>query len=203
MENKKKSIHILAESAIMVALSTVLSLLKIWQSPYGGSVTVLSMAPIILLSMRHGVKAGLLAGLAYSVTQLLFGLSNLAWIPTPLGVVLGALLDYILPFTLLGLGGIFRNANLSKNQTANTMLTAAIGALLVTVIRYVCHVVAGVVVWYELDLVWYADDPTHIVNLYGPWMFSIIYSAIYMVPEIIITTFGAGLLHKALAKIKV
>ena len=203
MENKKKSIHILAESAIMVALSTVLSLLKIWQSPYGGSVTVLSMAPIILLSMRHGVKAGLWAGLAYSVTQLLFGLSNLAWIPTPLGMVLGGLLDYILPFTLLGLGGLFRNVNLSKNQTMNTILTAALGALLVTVIRYACHVVAGVVVWYELDLEWYADDPTHIVNQYGPWMFSIIYSAIYMVPEIIATTVGTGLLHNALHRVKI
>ena len=203
MENKKKSIHILAESAIMVALATVLSMLQIWDSPYGGSVTVLSMAPIILLSMRRGIKTGLLAGLAYSVIQLLQGLSNLSWIPTPLGIVLCALLDYILPFTLLGLGGIFRNTTLSKNQTMNTILTAALGALLVTVIRYACHVVAGAAIWYELDLEWYADDPTHIVNLYGPWMFSIIYSAIYMVPEIIATTVGTGLLNKALSKVKI
>ncbi len=203
MNNKKSRIYLLAESAIMVALAAVLSMLKLWQSPYGGSVTLLSMVPIVLLSMRRGVKVGLLAGFAYSLIQLLQGLSNLAWIPTPGGIVLGAVLDYILPFTLLGLGGIFRNAKLTKNSNANTILTAALGALVVTFLRYICHTVVGVAVWYELDLVWYADDPTHIVNLYGPWMFSIIYSAIYMVPEIIITTFGAGLLHKALAKIKV
>lgn len=200
---KNHRVKLLTESAIMVALATVLSMLKIWQSPYGGSVTLLSMVPIILLSLRRGVKVGLAAGFVYSVIQLLQGLSNLSWIPTPTGIVLCALLDYILPFTLLGLGGIFRKGTLSKNATANTILTAALGALLVTILRYICHTVVGVAVWYELDLLWYADDPTHIVNLYGPWLFSMIYSAIYMVPEIIITTLGAGLLNKALAKINI
>ena len=199
VENNKNRIHLLAESAIMVALAAVLSMLKVWQSPYGGSVTVLSMAPIILLSLRHGVKVGLLGGLAYSLIQLLQGLGNLAWIPTPMGIVLCALFDYILPFTLLGLGGCFRSGKLGKNS----FLCAALGALLVSVIRYFCHVVSGAVIWYELDLEWYADDPTHIVNLYGPWMFSIIYSAIYMVPEIIATTVGTGLLSKALSKVRV
>ena len=198
MENKKINTRLLAECAIMLALATVLSMLTVWDSPYGGSVTVLSMAPIILLSLRHGVKTGLLAGFAYSLIQLIQGLNNLAWIPTPMGIILCAILDYILPFTLLGLGGIFRKAFENK-----PILAAIFGALLVTVIRYVCHTVAGVVVWYELDLEWYADDPTHIVNLYGPWLFSMIYSAIYMVPEIIITTLGAGLLNKALAKINI
>ena len=193
----------IALGGMLAALATVLSMLQVWDSPYGGSVTVLSMAPIILLSLRHGLKTGLLAGLAYSLIQLLQGMSNLTWIPTPTGIVLCGLLDYILPFTLLGLGGIFRNAKLSNNQTLNTILTAALGALLVTVIRYACHVVAGAVIWYELDLEWYADDPSHIVNHYGPWMFSIIYSAIYMVPEIIATTFGTGVLHKALSKARV
>lgn len=198
MENKKVSTRILAESAIMVALATVLSMLKVWQSPYGGSVTVLSMAPVILLSLRHGVKTGLFAGLAYSLIQLLLGISNLAWIPTPMGIILCALFDYILPFTLLGLGGIFR-----EKLGDRPILAAALGAFLVSCIRYGCHVVSGAVIWYELDLVWYADDPTHIVNLYGPWMFSIIYSAIYMIPEIIATTLGVGLLHKALSKVNV
>ncbi len=197
MENKQKTIHILAESAIMVALATVLSMLKIWQSPYGGSVTVLSMAPIILLSLRRGVKVGLAAGFVYSLVQLLQGLGNLAWIPTPMGIFLGAMFDYILPFTLLGLGGIFNRGKLGKNA----IVCGALAALLVTIIRFLCHTFIGVVVWYELDLVWYADDPSHIVNHYGPVMFSVIYSAIYMVPEILATTLGTALLNKALQKV--
>ena len=203
MENKQNRTRLLAESAIMVALAAVLSMLKVWQSPYGGSVTVLSMAPIILLSLRRGCKVGLLAGFAYSLIQLLQGLGNLTWIPTPLGIVLCALLDYVLPFTLLGLGGIFRNVRFGGKEGLQPYLAAGLGALLVCLIRYTCHVVVGVAVWYELDLEWYADDPTHIVNLYGPWMFSIIYSAIYMVPETLATTAGTALLHKALHKLHV
>jgi thiamine transporter len=190
---KNNRVKLLTESAIMVALASVLSMLKIWQSPYGGSVTLLSMVPIILLSCRRGIKVGLLAGFVYSLIQLLQGLGNLSWIPTSTGVVLCALLDYILPFTLLGLGGLFRNKPWG----------AVLGALLVTVLRFACHTIVGVAVWYELDLLWYADDPTHIVNLYGPWLFSMIYSAIYMVPEIIATSLGTGLLHKALKKVNI
>lgn len=202
-ENTKPSRgRLIAEGAVMVALATVLSLVKVWQSPYGGSVTILSMAPIILLSVRRGVKVGLFAGLAHGLIQLIFGLSNIAWIPTPAGIAIGCLADYILPFTLLGLGGCFRNIRFSKNRTANLILTTALGALLVTVLRYVCHLFTGVVVWYALDLEWYADDPTHIVNLYGPWLFSLVYNGIYMIPEIIATTVVTPILAKALDTVK-
>lgn len=189
-----EKVHILAECAIMVALATVLSWLKIWDSPYGGSITVLSMTPIILLSLRRGIRVGLIGGFVHSLVQLLLGLNNVAYVPTPAGIVLCILLDYILPFTLLGLGGCFRNKNI--------WLSAILGALLVTVIRYFCHILSGVVIWYELDLMWYADDPTHLVNRYGQWAFSTIYNGIYMIPEIIATTLGTALLAKALNKIK-
>lgn len=202
MTNKVSPTRILVESAIMVALSSVLSMVKLWQSPYGGSVTLLSMAPIILLALRRGVKTGLLAGFAHSVIQLLLGLGNVAWIPSPGGIVLCALTDYILPFTLLGLGGLFRNGKFTKNESTNTLIAAALGALLVTVLRYLSHIVSGAVVWYALDLGWYADDPSHIVNLYGPWAFSLIYNGIYMVPEIIATTVATPLIAKALERVK-
>ena len=201
-ENQSKRIHILAECAIMVALATVLSMLKIWDSPYGGSVTVLSMAPIILLSMRRGVKVGLIGGFVHSLIQILLGLSTIAYVPTPGGIVICILTDYILPFTLLGLGGSFRNLKISVNPAVNLMIVTALGALLVTVLRYACHIVSGVVIWYELDLVWYADDPEHIVNRYGAWMFSVIYNGIYMIPEIIATTVGTSILSKSLEKVK-
>ncbi len=200
---KSRSVHVLAESAIMIALATVLSLVKVYEAPYGGSVTLLSMAPIIILSMRRGVKTGLVAGFVHSLIQLLLGLNNVAWVPTPGGIVLCVLFDYILPFTLLGLGGCFRNVRFSKNDTANLIIAAALGTLLVTVLRYVCHIVSGVAVWYALDLEWYADDPDHIVNKYGPWMFSAIYNGTFMLPEIIETVVGVPLLTKALSKVGV
>ena len=202
MATNSSRTHILTESAIMVALATVLSMLKIWEAPYGGSVTILSMAPIIVLSMRRGVKVGLFAGFAHSLIQLLLGLGTVAYVPTPMGIVVCVLTDYILPFTLLGLGGLFRDMKFTKNATTNLFLAAALGAGLVTLLRYACHIVSGAVIWYALDLEWYADDPSHIVFQYGPWMFSIIYNGGFMIPEIITTVIGTPILTKALSKVK-
>ena len=202
MANNVSRTRALAESAIMVALATVLSMLKLWESPYGGSVTILSMAPIIVLSMRRGLRVGLGAGFAHSLIQLLLGLSNVAWVPTPGGIAVCILTDYIIPFTLLGLGGVFRNVKFTQKDGTTVIIAAALGALLVTVLRYASHILSGAVIWYALDLEWYADDPTHIVNLYGPWTFSAIYNGIYMIPEIIATVVGTPLLTRALQRVK-
>ena len=196
------ALRVLVESAIMVALATVLSFVKVYEAPYGGSVTLLSMAPIILLSLRRGMKTGLAAGFVSSLIQLLLGLNNVAWVPTPGGIVLCVLFDYLVPFTVLGLAGMFRKAKFTKNETTNMIVTAALGTLIVCLLRYACHILSGVVVWYALDLEWYADDPTHIVNLYGPWLFSAIYNGSFMIPEIIETVIAVPILHKALAKIR-
>ena len=67
----------LVESAIMVALAAVLSLIKIWKMPLEGSVTLLSMLPICLLSIRYGVKWGLFVSAFYSVVQIALDLSSL------------------------------------------------------------------------------------------------------------------------------
>ena len=201
-KTSSEKIHILVECAIMIALGTVLSLIKVYEAPYGGSVTLLSMAPMILLSLRRGVKVGLPAAFVYSVLQLILGLSSVAWVPSPSGKIWCILLDYIFAFTVLGLGGIFRNVKFSKNETTNLFVSALLGALLVTALRFLCHILSGAVIWYALDLEWYADDPTHIVNRYGKWLFSAIYNGTFMIPEIIETVIGVPLLHKALQKVK-
>ena len=202
MANKTSRTRMIAESAIMIALATVLSMLKLWESPYGGSVTVLSMTPIILLSLRRGLGVGLGAGLAHSLIQLLLGLNNVAWVPGAMGILVCVLTDYILPFTLLGLGGIFRKVKFTGKDTWDLLLSAALGALLVTVLRYASHILSGAVIWYALDLQWYADDPGHIVHRYGPWAFSAVYNGIYMIPEIITTVAATPILHKALSRIR-
>lgn len=198
----KNSIHLLVECAMMVALATVLSLIKVYDSPYGGSITLLSMAPVILISFRRGVGPGLVTGLVYSVIQLLLGLNNVAWVPDLGGKVLCILFDYIIPFTALGFAGIFRKIKFSSNEKKNLVIAAIIGTLVVTIFRYVCHIFSGVVVWYALDLEWYADDPEHIVNKYSAFVFAAIYNGIFMVPEIIETTVGVPLLAPVIDKIK-
>lgn len=203
MKRNNSAVRILCESAIMVALATVLSLIKVYEAPYGGSVTLISMAPIIVLSLRRGVRVGLAGGFVYSVIQLLLGLENVGWVPDAMGIFLCIILDYIIPFTLLGLAGMFRKVQFTKNKTTNIIIAAILGTIVVCLLRYFCHILSGVVVWYALDLEWYADDPDHIVNRFGAWAFSAIYNGSFMLPESLITVVATPLIDVALDKAKI
>ena len=200
---RKNDTHTLVECAMMIALGTVLSLIKVYEAPFGGSVTLLAMAPVIFVSFRHGVCTGLVTGFVFSVLQLLLGLSNVAWVPDLAGKFLCILLDYLLPFTMLGLGGLFRRCRFLGDERANAMLTAFLGTFAVTLFRFACHILSGVVIWYALDLVWYADDPTHIVNQYSSWIFSLLYNAGFMIPEMLETCIGVPLLVPVLMRIRI
>ena len=107
---EKAKIKVLAECGILIALAAVLSLIKIWQLPWGGSVTLFSMLPIALISIRHGVKTGLFSAFVYAVIQLVFGIlfdGLLGWGLTAGALISCILLDYIIAFTVLGLSGLF------------------------------------------------------------------------------------------------
>lgn len=186
---------------MMIALATVLSLIKVYEAPFGGSVTLLSMAPMILLSFRRGVKVGLPAAFVYSILQLVLGLNSVAWVPSAGGKVLCIFFDYIFAFTVLGLAGAA--GKLSNKENTVPMAGVVIGTLVVVLLRFLCHLVSGAVIWYALDLDWYADDPGHIVHRYGAWLFSLVYNGGYMLPEAIETVIGVPLLYKALAKFRV
>ena len=98
--------RILAECAVMVAVSAVLMQVKLFSMPYGGSVTLCSMLPIVLISFRNGPRWGLLTGLVLAVLEMLTG-----WYAPPAGTFLAyfgmILLDYVLAFTLLGTASVF------------------------------------------------------------------------------------------------
>ncbi|MCQ2414322.1 MAG: energy-coupled thiamine transporter ThiT, partial [Clostridia bacterium] len=79
--------QILVECAVMMALATVLSLFKVVQLPYGGSVTAASMLPLVVLSYRHGTKWGLGAGICYGIRQQLIDLGTLSYVTTWQSVV--------------------------------------------------------------------------------------------------------------------
>lgn len=204
MPTQKQSagLHVLTECALMIAMATVLSLIKLYEAPFGGAVTLLSMVPILVLSMRQGVRTGVFAAFVYSVLQLILGIANVGWVPSIGGKLLCILFDYLLPFTILGMGGMFRGVRMAKNDRTNLILQTLLGTLIVCLLRFACHIVSGAVIWYALDLDWYADDPGHIVNRYSKWLFSAIYNGWFMIPEIIETAVGAPLITAALAKVK-
>ena len=117
MQTKTKR---LTESAMLIALAVVLELvgrMVIPPMPFGGQLTLCAMLPIVLISYRHGVRWGLTAGFGYSLVQMALGADvvTAAFQPGYFGdgsmigkALTMCLMDYMLAYTLLGLGGCFR-----------------------------------------------------------------------------------------------
>ena len=70
MQKSRLTLRALTEGAIFVALAQVISYLKLFELPQGGSITV-AMLPIFLYCARWGFGPGMLASFVYSVLQLL------------------------------------------------------------------------------------------------------------------------------------
>lgn len=172
----------LVECALMIALGTVLANIKIYELPNGGSVTLFSMLPFILISFRHGVKWGLFTGFVNSLLQMLLGFYAPA-APGLLPLVGMILLDYVLAFTLLGLAGAF------AKPFRNRLVGVAVGTAAVCLIRYLCSFLSGVLIWGNLS------------EGLPAWVYSLGYNGSYMIPETILTTAAAVLICKAAPKL--
>ena len=145
--------------AVCIALSSVLSMIKIWKMPQGGSITAASMLPLMLFSYVYGMGPGCLVGALYGVLQFIIEPYFLS-LPQ-------MLLDYPIAFGMMGLAGLF-----SKMDNENLGLT--VGVVLASVGRFVAAVLSGVIFFAE-----YAGDQ-------NPWVYSIVYNGSYMLPECII-----------------
>ena len=119
-----KDPKILAEVAIFTALSTALSMIKIWHMPQGGSITLASMVPLMWLALRRGPKVGIFAGVIYGFVQL----SILPEVYYPAQV----LLDYPLAFGCIGLAGFFNKQPI-------------IGVAVAVTGRFIMHFMSGVI----------------------------------------------------------
>ena len=175
MENltKKQKIRRLAESAIMLALSTILAEFAVFKLPYGGSVTLFSQLPLVIISYRYGIKWGSFTGLVMAGIQMIFGLENFSYVSGIWAYLILIFADYIVAFGVLGLGGMF------KNKIRNQSVALALGSVVVSLIRFLCHFISGVTIWSS-----YAEGTS-------VWAYSLTYNASYMLPELIITAIGA------------
>lgn len=174
-DNKKKisNIQMLAESAIMLALSVALNELTPIQFPFGGSVTFFSQLPILIIGYRYGIGQGLLTGFTMGVVEMLFGLKNFSYVTGISGYLILIFADYIVAFSVLGLGAMF------KKKIKNQALALASAGAVVSVLRFVCHFISGVTIWSG-----YAEDTPVLV-------YSLTYNGGYMLPELILTVIGA------------
>ncbi len=174
---KKEKIRRLVESALMLALSTLLAEFAIIKFPFGGSVTIFSQVPMVVISYRYGIKWGAFAGLAMGIIQLLFGIGNFAYVSGIVAYLILIFADYIVAFGALGFGGMF------KNKIKNPVASLALGGAVVSVIRFVCHFISGVTIWGD-----YSGGAQAV------WEYSLTYNAGYMIPELIITVIGCVVL---------
>ena len=168
----------LVECALMIALGTVLANIKIYELPNGGSITLFSMLPFIMISFRHGVKWGLFTGFVNSLLQMLLGF----YAPPAPGILarVGLVpLHYVLAFTLLGL------ASAIAKPFANKLVGVGVGTAAVCGIRFLCSFLSGVLIWGNLS------------DGLAAWTFSLTYNGSYMLPETIMTTVAAVLIYKA------
>lgn len=147
---------------LCISISFVLSYIRLYKMPYGGSVTLASMFPIILYSMVFGPVAGIIAGTAYGLLQLIQDAWVLNWAQL--------LFDYPLAYASLGLAGFV------PKLSGKIQLRTCIGVMIAILGRGLMHFLSGII--------FFADSAPEGMN---PIYYSLIYNGSYLVPEFIIT----------------
>ena len=176
--NKNTNIKRLVLTGILIGLGTALSLVKIWQMPLGGSITLLSMLPIALISIEYGVGWGLTGAFIYSLIQMGLDLAAvLSWGLSPVAIVGTILLDYVLAYTSIGLAGLFRKKGVGG---------VCAGVFIALFMRFVFHLISGTVIF---DI-WMPEGWAN------PFIYSVCYNGLYMLPEMVLTMAGAVILFK-------
>ena len=144
-------------AAVCIAMSFALSYLALVHMPYGGSVTVASLLPLMIYSYMFGVRKGVFAGAVYGLLQVIQD----PWILHPAQL----LLDYPIAFAGIGLAGMFRNVPAFKKTPQVAFL---LGALVGSAFRYLAHLFSGVFAFGQL------------AGKYGfnsDWLYSLTYNA--------------------------
>ena len=201
---KKQSTQALTVSAIMIAfsvsISAICAVMPFLNLPFGGGFTIASMLPIIIVAYMYGTKWGLLTAFTYSIMQMLLGFNTVSAFFMPGDsqmlwwcAVLVVLIDYVIAYSVLGLGGIFRN----KFETKKALVLGSIFAIF---LRYLAHIVSGAIFFGTWAEWFFTQDGfpawgQKILDTFSggslALVYSIIYNGTYMIPEIIITAIVA------------
>lgn len=170
----------LTRSAIMIALATVLSMIKVYELPNGGSITAASMVPIIFIALSSDFKTAMLTSLAYAGLQMAIG-----FYPPPtqdfMSFLIVILFDYVIAFGVLGLAGVIARG--FKNKRIGTI----VATICVCAGRFVCHFISGITIWKI-----YAPEGTPV------WAYSLGYNGGYMAIECVVSVIAISLLYKAI-----
>jgi thiamine transporter len=171
--------RILVETTVFAALSAVLYTVRPFTLPFGGSVTLGSMVPVMWLSLRRGVRVGVASAMIFGILALFIDiifLGGSSVVATPIQAVL----EYPLAFGVLGLAGMFHK---------KTGLSAAAGVTIAIIIRFLIHYFVGALIWVSV----YQFPPE-----WGQFLWPAIYNGSFLLVEYIISI----ILIEALVKAK-
>ena len=176
-DSKRCMLRMLCEGAVMTAIAQVLGYIKIWEMPWGGSIS-LSMLPIFLFACRWGLAPGLMSGFVLGVLQFMFdGGFALGW-----QSIIG---DYLAAFTVVGLAGLFRGKDWSVY--AGTAVGSAA--------RFLVHYVVGASIWAE-----YMPEVFFGMAMTTPWFYSLLYNGFYMAIDMVLCLLVFWLARKPMWK---
>ena len=175
--NGKMRLRALCEGAIMVALAQVLSYLKLWELPQGGSVT-LGMLPIFLYCARWGFGPGMLASAAYGILQLVLDVAYAVGWQSVLG-------DYLVAFAVLGVAGVFSKAKLGF----------FLGTVAGCIARFLVHWVVGATLWAE-----YMPEKFFGMTMTSPWIYSALYNGSYILIDMAMIIVVGLILYRVMPK---
>lgn len=167
----KFGVKMITEGGMMIALSVLLSYIKIYTLPNGGSITAASMIPLMIYAIRWGIGPGIAVGATYGIID--FILKPYFYHPIQF------LLDYPIAFGLLGLAGLgyLHGRKFGYFRVASGLALGITG-------RLISHVLSGVIFFAE-----YAGEK-------NVWLYSFGYNLSYLVPELIISLLVLVLLWK-------
>ena len=158
----KFSVKTVTFAGASIALAFVLSFVKLYHLPWGGSVTLLSMFFVVFVGYLYGPGVGFSAAFVYSILQFIQGGGG-SYMLSPLQVMC----DYFLAFTALGVSGFFKG---KKNGLI-------IGYIIAVICRGAFHALGGYLFWMD-----YMPE-----DFFAPAVYPILYNFAYLIPEMILT----------------
>ena len=216
---KKEKTKKLVTSAMLIALGTAISLISEWipflNLPFGGTVTLASLLPLVLISYLYGLSWGFGSAFLFSLLQMAVGFRTVSALFIPdsdayMGsasiAVFILLLDYVLAFTVVGIGGIFRKMGSPRKALVW-------GSVLALSLSYLFHTLSGAI-FYGAWAEWFFTESAAAAlpfskaimeNVSGAGLaalYSLIYNGCYMIPEILITAVAAGALGNRVSTLK-
>ncbi|SCW83760.1 thiamine transporter [Lachnospiraceae bacterium C10] len=161
-KERKVSTKQLAFSAVAIALATVASMIKVFELPMGGAITLFSMMFISLIGYWYGTGAGIIAASAYGILQMILW----PYIYNPVQ----PFFDYVFAFGALGLSGVFKD---SKYGLVKGYLLGIFG-------RFVFSFLSGVIFFANTSF-------AGMKGMLSAIVYSLVYNGSYIATEGIIT----------------